>query len=526
MMIRHPALSIELEGEARDLRRYSRELAAAGDADQAAVILDQASHVDGWREHVAELEADAKTLAGILDNVELDNVDKLAARFWEMSAECEAVPELLADLFPRVTTPAGRTITEPAKSATLSTVRERVETLCEALELDKYAGIDAAIAEAKKRVDAHRALEAQVEELREVVTRDVRADALDRIAELERDNAQLRAELEASASTTSKARADSALKSRKAAWLDEILDRCPIPRDVMESVYGLLERDDASWDERCALIGRLSVALAERVQPTAGVEAPTAATPPEVDESADKAAREALRAALVRRDEAKAARGALNSDHPLQLAYEGELEAAFRAAKPKRKVPRLEGNAERLDVQMAVNSIPADVSTSISKRYAALVKAAIDSAEAELAASKAAVSEAAAAVTPRTMSGARTMIAAVSVSSYMTQTAPATYARAMAQIHAAAARAACPGVEVELVEDVKPYAELGTVRVFADVEALDVEAMKARPMSMVEMVRLAWKNGANPRVYWPTLPHDFEAANNLDQFGNMLEVRR
>lgn len=484
-MIRHPALSIELEGEARDLRRYSRELAAAGDADQAAAILDQASHVDGWREHVAELEAEAKTLAGVLDNVELDNVDKLAARFWEMSAECEEIREILADLFPRVTTPAGRTITEPAKSATLTTVRERVETLCEVLELDKYAGIDAAIAEARKGVEAHRALERRVEEL------------------------------EASAASTSKARADSALKSRKAAWLDEILDRCPIPRDVTESVYELLERDDANWNERFPLIGRLSAALAERVQPTAGVEAPADAKAPDADE----AAREALCAAVARRDAAKAARGALNADHPLQLAYEGELEAAFRAAKPKRKVPRLEGNAERFDVETALTAIPESVSTPISKRYAALVKEAIDSAEAELAASKAAVSEAAAAVTPRTTSGARTMIAAVSVSSYLTQTAPATYARAMAQIHAAAARAACPGVEVELVEDVKPSGQLGTVRIFANVEALDVEAMRARPMPMAEMVRLAWKHGANPRVYWPTLPHDFEAAHGLDQFG-------
>jgi len=520
-MIRHPALSVELEGEARDLRRYSRELAAAGDADQAAVILDQASHVDGWREHVAELEADAKTLAGILDNVELDNVDKLAAKFWEMSAECEMIPELLADLFPRVTTPAGRTITEPAKSATLATVRERVEALCEVLELDKYEGIDAAIAEVRKRVDASRVLERRVEELEEVVSRDVGAEARERIAELEHAVSTLQAELDAAAST-SKARADSAVKSRKAAWLDEILDRCPIPRDVTESVYELLERDDANWNERYALIGRLSAALAERVQPAASVEAPAVPKAPEVDERAEEAAREALRAALARREAAKAARGALNSDHPLQLAYEGELEAAFRAAKPKRKVPRREGNAERLDVQMAVNVIPADVASAISKRYAALVKEAIDFAEAELAASKAAVSEAAAAVTPRTTIGARTLIAAVSVSSYASQTAPATYARAMAQIHAAAARAACPGVEVELVEDLKPGGR-GTVRVFADVEALDVEAMKARPMSMSEMVRLAWKHGANPRVYWPTLPHDFEAAHGFDRFGNSLE---
>lgn len=38
--------------------------------------------------------------------------------------------------------------------------------------------------------------------------------------------------------------------------------------------------------------------------------------------------------------------------------------------------------------------------------------------------------------------------------------------------------------------------------------------------SFVESVRLCWKRGVNPRVYWPMLPHDFESKHSLDYFGN------
>ena len=264
MIPRYPALSVELRSEADDLRRYARELEASGDAAGASAVRDQSMHVEGWVNHVVELEESAASVAVVLDELDLRDVDKLALTFDTFRVESEGIAELLVELFPPIRHVTGRVLTEPAKFATLSTVKDRVETLCEVLELDRYMGIDAAIAEVKKRVEASRVLEARVEELEEVVTREVRADALDRIAELERDNATLRAELEARPS--SKASADSALKARKAAWLDEILDRCPIPRDVTEGVFALLEREDAEWAERFPLLGSLASALASHVR--------------------------------------------------------------------------------------------------------------------------------------------------------------------------------------------------------------------------------------------------------------------
>lgn len=280
MIPRHPALSVELRSEADDLRRYACELEAAGDAAGASAVRDQSMHVEGWVDHVVELEESAASVAVVLDELDLRDVDKLALAVNTMRAESEGIAELLVEIFPPVRHVTGRVITEPAKFATLSTVRDRVDTLCEALELDKYAGIDAAIAEVEKRSKASRALREHVLELEEVVTREVRADALDRIAELERDNATLRAELEARPS--SKASADSALKSRKAAWLDEVLDRCPIPRDVTEDVFALLERDDAEWAERFPLLGSLAAALALHLRSSTDA-APVEAKAPDVD---------------------------------------------------------------------------------------------------------------------------------------------------------------------------------------------------------------------------------------------------
>jgi len=54
---------------------------------------------------------------------------------------------------------------------------------------------------------------------------------------------------------------------------------------------------------------------------------------------------------------------------------------------------------------------------------------------------------------------------------------------------------------------------------------LDVEILKRkRALSLREMVRLAWKLGVNPRVYWPMLPHGFEEKEGLDFFGNDLRA--
>lgn len=52
-------------------------------------------------------------------------------------------------------------------------------------------------------------------------------------------------------------------------------------------------------------------------------------------------------------------------------------------------------------------------------------------------------------------------------------------------------------------------------------EALDAEILRRSAyLSMRDWVRLCWKFGCQPRVFNPYLPHDFEAKNGLDYFGN------
>ncbi len=514
-MNRHPALSLELADEARDLRNYAQELLVSGDAAGAVEVRSQAMHLDGWVDHVKELEGEAQTLASILDDLKCPSVDNLQLVVDTMRAESEGIEELLLELFPPVRDVTGRTITEPAKSATLVTVRDRVWTLCgSVLEIDTYSGIDAAIAEVKKRVKASRVLEAQVEELREVVTREVRADALDRIAEVD-------LQLKSTVVVTSKETSKNALNARKAAWLDEVLDRCPVSRELVEKVYELLDQDIVGWQVRFSLIYELSAALAEQVRP-APAGAPPAPASVEADKARESDKRQVLQAALERRDAAQRARASMTADHPLQLAYEAELEAAYRAAKPKSKVPRIEGNKDRLDVEKASKAIQDKVYQEIHGRFAAKVKAVVDEAEAELVSSSAAVRDAAIKVTPRPTKDAANLIATVYPSTYSTQTAPDSYARAMARIYLDDAKAACLGIEAELVDDFSGVGKLRAIRLIGNVELLDIEAMKFTGLDQPERVRRAWKYGANPRVYWPSLPHGYEAEHGFDQFGAML----
>lgn len=52
-------------------------------------------------------------------------------------------------------------------------------------------------------------------------------------------------------------------------------------------------------------------------------------------------------------------------------------------------------------------------------------------------------------------------------------------------------------------------------------DSVQVEALKRRTdgMTLAEMVRFAWKEGCNPRVFWPLLPPDFEERHGFDYFG-------
>ena len=87
MIPRHPALSVELRSEADDLRRYACELKAAGDAAGACAVRDKSMHVEGWVDHVVELEESAASFAVVLDELDLRDVDKLALAVDTMRAE-------------------------------------------------------------------------------------------------------------------------------------------------------------------------------------------------------------------------------------------------------------------------------------------------------------------------------------------------------------------------------------------------------------------------------------------------------
>lgn len=59
-------------------------------------------------------------------------------------------------------------------------------------------------------------------------------------------------------------------------------------------------------------------------------------------------------------------------------------------------------------------------------------------------------------------------------------------------------------------------------KLIAKTDAAGFDQLKRRPVDLVELVRMCWKRGSNPRVSMPFLPHGFEEANGLDFFGNYL----
>jgi len=75
------------------------------------------------------------------------------------------------------------------------------------------------------------------------------------------------------------------------------------------------------------------------------------------------------------------------------------------------------------------------------------------------------------------------------------------------------------GVRCDVVKDGHGYA----ARAWVEGE-LDVEVLRRVGPTIREFVRLAWKFGANPRVYLPTLPHGFEEREGLDHFGADLRL--
>ena len=62
-----------------------------------------------------------------------------------------------------------------------------------------------------------------------------------------------------------------------------------------------------------------------------------------------------------------------------------------------------------------------------------------------------------------------------------------------------------------------------TYGVFVDTTPLGWQILKRKPgPGLVEVVRLCWKRGVNPRVMYPFLPHGFEEKHGLDYFGGKM----
>jgi hypothetical protein len=102
-------------------------------------------------------------------------------------------------------------------------------------------------------------------------------------------------------------------------------------------------------------------------------------------------------------------------------------------------------------------------------------------------------------------------------SDYSTQTNPLNYAEAKAMI--TAANVCHTGIKAE----VKKHGEtekLPYFCVYVWCAERELPILRKRSgLPFADLVRLAWVLGANPRVFWPFLPHDYEAKHGFDQFG-------
>ena len=530
MIPRHPDLSVELRNEADDLRRYARELDASGDAEGAAAVRDQSMHVDEWVDAVVELEADSAELRELLEAPH-NTPGKLRARLEELEALEDNVSELLAGAYPPVTDPRGRVLDKPATRASVPMVLEALETLARILGEAGTAGLERMTERAKALAERTTDLETERVEITWETLRRCPKGSDGRIAYL------------------------------KTQILDEVVDRLPLPPSVTDTISRMLE-EESEYLPRNATIARLVDVVASKAETLrsmgaervteahrsalvelleafddagdtdtaaerldkaiaaaralVGVAAPAALA---VDgQSAARArTREALDALAATRREV----AGLTHDHPLQLEYEGAVEAIWVRAKPKAKIPRTaEG---RFDVQAAGDKLPADAraeADTVRAAFAERVKGLRARLDAELERAKADLAEAAARVVPRPTRGARTLIAPVSVSTYSTQTAPESYARGRAEIHAAEVRRYCPEatVTIDIVRSTDG-ARIMSFDVYADLDEVDRAALDTVGVDLVERVRAAYKHGCNPRVFWPMLPPDFETRHGLDRFG-------
>ncbi len=81
------------------------------------------------------------------------------------------------------------------------------------------------------------------------------------------------------------------------------------------------------------------------------------------------------------------------------------------------------------------------------------------------------------------------------------------------------------GLDVD-VREIDPVAAAGShcFGLFVKTTEKDLAILDAKPdPELREIVKFCWGSGANPRVYFPMLPHGFEERNGLDFFGNDIQ---
>jgi hypothetical protein len=103
------------------------------------------------------------------------------------------------------------------------------------------------------------------------------------------------------------------------------------------------------------------------------------------------------------------------------------------------------------------------------------------------------------------------------------------YARRAAELKAAEAAPYC---DTEIVEDVSKSAITGKPNLYAYVvmalveHELDAEIVRRKPgMDLRDWLKWCWKNGVNPRVYNPFLPHGLEEKLGITYFGDDVKEK-
>lgn len=203
-----------------------------------------------------------------------------------------------------------------------------------------------------------------------------------------------------------------------------------------------------------------------------------------------------------------------------QASWRQSLTAAFHEAFPKRKAP--EGDSALLRMSAALNTRAPESGTRLKTAHQQASQAAAAAIEAAAELVKAKIAEIAGALKPHP---GETWNVAETTSSRTWSSSGHQYGSIMAEIRAAFYRAA--GLEARVDTAPQDLPDLwNTYRVLVRADPLDILIAKhTAPFTLRDAVKLCWKLGGQPRVFWPFLDPAFEAKNGLDYFGNELPAR-